>query len=493
MERGLDLDPTSKAFFAGESEGAVRVDDQEIAELVGLTQGMEVSCSPSWLTKKRAGLFAGFLALGTVGLNEAKADFFEKQMTAESHEVSKETAEVAREHIAKMQRAFTEAAERVRTRESLEGFSLEERELVADELANFPVERLMNELAEMSGLGTEQLAVGNDVSFVSVFNDDDTYNYVSYVEKSEGGPMQGAAEEMIRGTASFSFERQAIFLNISEVKDDNHEMMRMKIRDVLTHEMIHGFKHDNFSTDTRVKTLYEGGVEDAANAVGPRVWVDMPQDPYSGYVSGGTALSQVIRGSMESQDYWQALLTDNLKRIKVNFDAAFGADAFSRSLYYGQARSYDAVPTYGSQAAILGFLQTMEEESPGAASQVLTKVNADRRTGKLYQWGNDNWQGLLVVSDQAETGFAGGFIEERNTDVEPKAVFVSGYMKGQEGTISFPRVDAAILSDRLSDYNGESSLDEAPAIEVQGAIDSLMNAYLPQFNQLLNSSTEHRS
>lgn len=475
-----DANEQASQFFR-EGDRMSKESSAELAARAGYHDGFGASCAPSWFNRERAGLFVAFLVAAGGAIDRINT------WAGANQEASPERVEAV-ESVARMELAFDRAADQVRSSESLRSeFSPAEIEVIASELENYPVETFLQSVSEVSGVAADDLATSNKFEFITVYTGDDAFNFVDYLSKEHPGQMKGELEQKAGDLAShgagLNVDQRAIFLNLSQLQGSDLDDLAWKLRDVTTHELVHGFEHSKFMKDSRTKNVYEGLVEGLANQVGHVMWEDMPTDPFSGYIDGGSASAGVLASSVESFDVWQSLVTGDLDRLATGFDASYGPGSFDSAIHFGSDQSYADVSMFDSLAPVAGLLSTIEANEPGRADEIVAQVNDERHTGRIVRYDEGGASGLFLVSDLTETGLSNGYLAKQGAE---QAIFFASNKDPDGYTTYIPdgQTDRLFVFEDLRLYNGGNLLDEAPADDLQEMTTSLVNAHLERFNLL---------
>ncbi len=464
MERALeDIGQTAERVFNKEAKETRHKEVPDPARL----DGFAGSCAPKGWSRRELVLLVGFF-VGAPGVLVTERDTAAAEAEQEAvtlHE--KQEVDVERQAVERLQSIFDDAAGRLQTKQSIgKTFSPEQVRAMTEAVRTFPVEQALQVLAEESGISVNDLAAMNELKVVQLYTDDDIHQMVDQIASSE--LREKRTDDLNR--LGLNLGGEGIFVNVSKVVDDQADPQQLtaEIADVLMHEFIHSWAgNEAFQVNERWRLFYEGMTEAIANRVGARLHGEGgAYDPVPGYLSGSTALAELVLSSTDSQEVIRGFLQGQPAAVAKAFDAQFVDGAFQSTLFDGSATPRETEPPYKYIAPLSKMVELLGAEAPSTVA----RANAHLATSKIHLYQSADFHGVFLVSDKAETGIANGLVTIEGS--EAVAIFPSNTLEGV--TMSKLDNDAFYVFEDLHAYGPTASVDAASEVDVDSMISQMV-------------------
>lgn len=459
MERALeDMGRTAESVFGKEAKEVLHKEARDPARL----DGFAGSCAPKGWSRRELALLVGFF-VGASGVLVAERVAAEREAEGESAAIQeKQEADVAR-----LQSIFVDAAERLQTKQSIgKTFSPEQARAMTEAVRTFPVEQALQILSEESGISVKDLAMMNELKVVQLYTDDDIHQMVDQIASSE--LREKRKDDLNR--LGLNLGGEGIFVNVSKVVDNqtDPEQLTEEISDVLMHEFVHSWAgNEAFQVNERWRLFYEGMTEAVANRIGARLHGGGgAHDPVPGYISGSTALAELVLSSADSQEILRGFLQGQPDAVAKAFDARFVDGALQSVLLDGEATAREAESSYKYIAPLSKMVELLGTE----ALSTVERANSRLSTGKIHLYQSADFHGVFLVSDKAETGIANGLVTMDDRDAV--AIFPSNTLEGV--TMSKPDNDAFYVFEDLHAYGPTTSVDATMEADVDAMISQMI-------------------
>lgn len=423
------------------------------------------SCMPSRLTPETVALLIALVTGGGVAAERAFAEINASQV---------ETVETS---SARIQTAFRNSAEALRKYKADGGHeSPYDLEQIADDIENFPVEEVFDQIAELTGLSSEEVAQLNRLTALNVYSEQDISAVERTVSEQVGRKVNTEELDQVQTfalrRAGINFQSSTVLLNLDEMGDGAYD--RDVFFDVATHEFMHSFPHKQLDGERRMKNFYEGMTESLANEISGTVFDREPNtDPFEGYVDGGTASAQLLLAATSKQEVYHGYVQGDAKKMSAEFDAKYGEGAFEYAIGIDKAIG-EKYAHYDAVAPLLGMMQMMSDSERDSAVE---RANEHLTTSDIVPVDFGTWTGAILVGEQAPNGINNGAIRLNTPEGTKVLAFATDVGEAGAG-INQIAENLAVLYDSPENYNDSGKpFTELSPDEARGVVHKMLEAH----------------
>ncbi len=351
----------------------------------------------------------GILAAGLIGVEtEAQSPIAPVEQPQPPVE-SVETKEHERT-VAELEQILRTGAADIRTNAELMGMPTAV-EIVAKVVENYPVQALVEHLAQASGLSSKDILARCRLEVVTGY----TRTRLEHFFSAQAGSINVASAEFIDNLMianGVTLRNKWVWLNIQNIYGQvlNDTDAALSAYEVLTHEIIHTFtRNDEYDSAGNDFFVYEGMVERLANSFyrWSQTWqiVDPNFEPVGGYRGGEWQAAEMVAHLLGEQSAVRPYFSESRAEIAAAFDARFGEGSWAAAMAFHlpiapDSKLHKLEPLYG-------------------ISQQVGLSNANEAFAAINQLSQHSWvvpdvvfgrlHGIFIRADTAPDGLYNGF------------------------------------------------------------------------------------